>query len=191
MKTDRAARSLAFDEFKRALPPLTTILDHYGLLADMKRVGSQLFSSCPIHNGSNRKQFVVKPETNEWKCFSPRHDAGGSTLEFVMAMQQCDVQQARAHIGRWFSMPSAHTFNQLKQRRKSMSGEKPSHKVYVVEGEGDEAFWHRAGSAWPHKDGKGLNLQIPAGMALSGRVVLREYTEADAEHDTKAKKSKR
>ena len=64
-----------------------------------------------------------------------------------------------------------------------MSGEKPSHKVFVVEGEGDSSFWHRAGSAWPHKDGKGLNLQIPTGMALSGRVVLREYTEADAEEE--------
>jgi hypothetical protein len=72
-----------------------------------------------------------------------------------------------------------------------MSGEKPSHKVFVVEGEGDNAFWHRAGSAWPHKDGKGLNLQIPAGMALSGRVVLREYTDDDAKEEEQQKSSRR
>ncbi len=67
-----------------------------------------------------------------------------------------------------------------------MSGERPSHKVFVVEGEGDNAFWHRVGSAWPHKDGKGLNMQVPSGMAISGRVVLREYTEEDAEQENKA-----
>ena len=70
-----------------------------------------------------------------------------------------------------------------------MSGERPSHNVYVVEGEGENAFWHRAGSAWPHKDGKGLNMQIPTGMSLHGRVVLREYSEEDAKED-EAKKAK-
>ena len=187
---DHLRRVLAFQDYKRALPPLTAVLEHYGLLAGMKRVGSQLFSSCPIHGGSNKKQFVVKPETNEWKCFSPRHDAGGSTLEFVMAMQNCNLQEARAHIERWFSMPGANSVSQQhrKQRRsKSMSGEKPSHKVYVVEGEGENAFWHRAGSAWPRKDGRGLNMQIPTGMSLSGRVVLREFTEDDAKKEEEEK----
>ena len=70
-----------------------------------------------------------------------------------------------------------------------MSGERPSHRCYLVEGEGDNAFWHRCGSAWPHKDGKGLNLQIPAGMSLAGRVVLREYTEEDAKKDEEDKKA--
>ena len=32
-----------------------------------------------------------------------------------------------------------------------------------------DAFWHRAGSAWPHKDGKGLNMQIPTAMSRLGR----------------------
>jgi hypothetical protein len=192
MKSDHARRILAYQDFKRTLPPLTAVLEHYGLLAGMKPVGRQLQSSCPIHNGSNKKQFVVNPETNEWKCFSPRHDAGGSTLEFVMAMQNCELPEARACIARWFAIPGGNSGSQrTQQRRVKMSGERPSHKVYVVEGEGDEAFWHRCGSAWPHKDGKGLNMQIPTGMSISGRVVLREYTAADEEHDTKAKKSKR
>ena len=60
-----------------------------------------------------------------------------------------------------------------------MSGEKPSHKVFVVEGEGDNAFWHRAGSCWPHKDGKGLNIMLQA-FPLDGKIVCREI--ADDEH---------
>ena len=61
-----------------------------------------------------------------------------------------------------------------------MSG-KPSHKCFVVEdkeeGSDEKAFWTRVGSAWPHGDGKGLNVQIASGVAVSGRLVLREYTE--------------
>ena len=76
-----------------------------------------------------------------------------------------------------------------------MSGEKPSHKCFVVEdrAEGDErdAFWTRVGSAWPHKDGKGLNVQLATGVSVHGRLVLREYTEEDEEQDKKNVKRKK
>ena len=77
-----------------------------------------------------------------------------------------------------------------------MSGERPSHKCFVVEdrAEGDErdAFWTRVGSAWPHKDGKGLNVQLVPGIATSGRLVLREYTEDDAKvEEVKRKPAKK
>ena len=65
---------------------------------------------------------------------------------------------------------------------------RPSHRAYVVEDRKDDqseqpGFWTRIGSAWPHKDGKGLNLQIIPGIAVSGRLVLREYTDEDAKAD--------
>ena len=62
-------------------------------------------------------------------------------------------------------------------------------KAFVVEdkeeGSDEKPFWTRVGSAWPHGDGKGLNIQIASGVAVSGRLVLREYTEKDAEEDEK------
>lgn len=63
-----------------------------------------------------------------------------------------------------------------------MSRDRPSHKCFVVEdrGEGKDAIWTRIGSAWPHKDGKGFNVQLSALPATGGRVVLREFTEEDA-----------
>jgi hypothetical protein len=59
--------------------------------------------------------------------------------------------------------------------------------VFVVEdreGEGDDndTFWTRIGSAWPHKDGKGLNLVLSA-LPINGRLVLREYTPEDEKKD--------
>lgn len=57
------------------------------------------------------------------------------------------------------------------------SNNKPTHAVYVVQGEGDKAFWTRIGSAWPFKDGKpGFNIQLVA-APLDGRLVLSEIRE--------------
>ena len=53
------------------------------------------------------------------------------------------------------------------------------HAVYVVEGEGDKAFWTKIGAAWEHQDGKGFNIQLSC-MPLNGRLVVRE-PKADAE----------
>jgi hypothetical protein len=53
------------------------------------------------------------------------------------------------------------------------------HGVYVVEGEGDKAYWTKIGAAWPHDDGKGFNIQLSC-MPLNGRLVVRE-PKADAE----------
>ena len=65
-----------------------------------------------------------------------------------------------------------------------MTNTRPSHRAYVIEdAEGDQTeqkgFWTKIGSAWPHKDGKGLNVQLVPGIAVSGRLVLREYTDED------------
>ena len=71
---------------------------------------------------------------------------------------------------------------------------RPSHRGFIVEDrEGDDKtehrVWIKVASAWPHKDGKGLNIQITPGISVSGRLVLREYTAEDEAAD--AKKTKR
>ncbi|MBX9591213.1 MAG: hypothetical protein K2X43_18145 [Hyphomonadaceae bacterium] len=66
-----------------------------------------------------------------------------------------------------------------------MSRESPSHRCFVVEdrGRGKDAIWTRIGSAWPHKDGKGFNVQLAALPASGGRIVLREFTEEDGREE--------
>ncbi|MCQ0990539.1 hypothetical protein [Jiella marina] len=49
----------------------------------------------------------------------------------------------------------------------------PSHSVYVVEGEGDRAFWTKIGSAWRHDDDDGFNLKLTA-LPIDGRLVIRK-----------------
>lgn len=52
------------------------------------------------------------------------------------------------------------------------SPKRPSHAVYVVQGDGDASRWVRIGAAWPNKDGNGFSMQLDAAPIL-GRVVMR------------------
>lgn len=53
----------------------------------------------------------------------------------------------------------------------------PTHIAYHVrDREGGKGFWTRIGSAWPHQDGNGFNLQLEV-APLDGRVTLRIATE--------------
>lgn len=52
------------------------------------------------------------------------------------------------------------------------------HGVFVVDGEGEKAFWTKVGAAWAHEDGKGFNVTLTA-MPVSGRFVIREPKPAE------------
>lgn len=56
---------------------------------------------------------------------------------------------------------------------KKTTPSRPSHAVYVVEGEGENAFWTKIGAAWMHEDGEGYNIQLTA-IPLNGRLVVRK-----------------
>jgi hypothetical protein len=55
----------------------------------------------------------------------------------------------------------------------------PSHGIYVVQGEGENARWIKIGAAWKNKDGKGMNLILDS-LPLTNKVVVREFTEKEA-----------
>ncbi len=55
---------------------------------------------------------------------------------------------------------------------------RPSHAVYVVEGEGDKTHWTKIGAAWTHEDGEGYNVTLSA-LPLNGRLVIRKPKEEE------------
>jgi hypothetical protein len=63
--------------------------------------------------------------------------------------------------------------------KRQQESSRPTHVVYVVEGEGKKAFWTKVGAAWRHEDGKGFAISLTC-LPLSGRLVLRE-PKADGE----------
>ncbi len=60
--------------------------------------------------------------------------------------------------------------------QRKLPGKMPSHRIYVVIGEGKAAHWREIGAAWPNRDGKGHNLVCDA-IPLGGKIVMREITE--------------
>ncbi len=58
---------------------------------------------------------------------------------------------------------------------------KPTHTAYIVseprEGSDRKAIWHEVGAVWPHKNGDGFDILIPAGLSVSGRLVCRKRKE--------------
>lgn len=52
------------------------------------------------------------------------------------------------------------------------------HGVFVVDGEGEKAFWTKIGAAWLHEDRKGFNILLTA-MPINGRLVIREPKPAE------------
>ena len=179
----------------RHLVPLSLIISHCGLDAELKRVGSQLRGCCPIHKGTNAQQFVVNLTHGTWHCFGDCSRGGGS-LELVAEIEHLALRDAAFRVAQWFAIvlpERARGSSHQQKGQQAMSG-KPSHKVFVVEdreGEGadNDAFWTRIGSAWPHKDGKGLNLVLSA-LPINGRLVLREYTPEDEKKDDEKKVAK-
>ena len=185
--------AIDFAHIRRAVP-LALVISHYGLDAEFKRVGSQLRGRCPIHKGTNPQQFVVDLQKSVWRCFGDC-DRGGGSLELVAEIEHLALRDAAVLVAQWFAIAPPHRARGHSHHQKGnhMSG-KPSHKVFVVEdregdGDGNDAFWTRIGSAWPNKDGKGFNLLLSA-LPTNGRLVLREYTPEDEKKDDEKKVAK-
>jgi hypothetical protein len=49
----------------------------------------------------------------------------------------------------------------------------PTHSLYVVSGDSENARWTRIGAAWPNQDGKGFSMALDA-APIAGRLVMRE-----------------
>ncbi len=173
----------------RRVVPLTAVLGRYNLLDSFKPMGRRLRGPCPLHRGSNNKAFVIDPNESTWRCFS-KCGRGGGMLEFVAELEEVSLVQAAQLVAGWFAV---RPLPAPTQRRRAMSGSQPAYKVFVVEDRGDsqegDGFWTRVGSAWNHKDGKGLNVVLSA-LPINGRLVLREFTEKDAEEEEKRTKSR-
>jgi hypothetical protein len=63
-----------------------------------------------------------------------------------------------------------------KETNSQTDGKAPTHGVFVVEGDGKDAYWTRIGAAWAHQDGEGFNVRLSA-LPVSGRLVVRANRE--------------
>ena len=109
------------------------VLDHYGWVRELKGTGNTVRSTCPIHNGSNDKQFVVNIRNNTWCCFGDCRK-GGSILELVAEIEKIDIREAAVRIASWFPLSLPHS--SARSSSVMSDNQKPTHKVFVVEERG-------------------------------------------------------
>jgi hypothetical protein len=80
------------------------VLDHYGING-LTKSGDELRGPCPIHKGLPRsKNFTVNLRKNAFKCFSSDCKAHGNVLDFVAAIERCDVRDAALKLAEWFKV---------------------------------------------------------------------------------------
>jgi DNA primase len=77
------------------------VLKRYGILGRLKKSGRNLVGCCPIHRGTNPRQFSVNPERNVFNCFGNCH-SGGNVLDFVAKMENIAVRDAALKLKEWF-----------------------------------------------------------------------------------------
>ena len=163
-----------FDDVK-ARVPLLAVLARYRL-DHLKRSGKRLIGPCPLHGGTNRRQFVVSEKHNRFTCFSCGQS--GSAIDFVMAMEKIGAREAARLIADWFTLPSASS----PQARRLPMAMKPTHKVLAVvnygEGENVKSRYREVGVAFPIKNGKGLTLYLDA-VPTNGKLLVLERSDED------------
>lgn len=93
------------------------VLDKYGILEGMKKSGQNLVGCCPIHGGSNSRQFSVNPEKNIFNCFG-NCKSGGNVLDFVSRMEKVSLREAGLLLQEWFAAGDS------KEAKKSAIGAK-------------------------------------------------------------------
>jgi hypothetical protein len=67
------------------------------------------------------------------------------------------------------------------KRKPTSNAKAPTHDVFIIEGEGENAFWTKIGAGWPHADGRGVNIKLKC-LPIDGRIAIRlKFEDNDAE----------
>lgn len=122
----RKTKWVDFQKLKEQVS-MEMILDHYGILDDLKRKGDKLTGKCPLHQGSNPNQFSVSLSKNAFQCFSGHCQAKGNILDFVATKEGISIREAGLNIQNWFSV-KAEKPNSRESREKKESAEAESPK---------------------------------------------------------------
>jgi hypothetical protein len=62
------------------------------------------------------------------------------------------------------------------ENAESSNSKSPTHVAYQVREGKDKGYFTRIGAAWPHRDGKGFNIQLDV-VPLDGKITLRIAAE--------------
>jgi DNA primase len=82
---------------------MVQVLEHYGLMSQMKQNGDSITGACPIHEGNGNTAFRVSISKNCWNCFSTC-GCGGNVLDFVAKKERVSLPKAARLLVEWFNL---------------------------------------------------------------------------------------
>jgi DNA primase len=100
---------------------IEAVLRHYRLLENFNRKGDQLAGPCPVHKGSNKRQFSVNVSKGAWKCFSGHCGKSGNVIDLVAAVENVPFRDAAIMLQDWFRIepnPSAQSVQTPAEKEK-------------------------------------------------------------------------
>ena len=95
---------LSFSDLKESVS-IEDILEHYRVLANLKRQGDELVGLCPFHD-DKRPSFSANTSKNVFQCFAASCNKKGNILDFVAAKEGVDIRGAALMIQGWFQIVS-------------------------------------------------------------------------------------
>jgi DNA primase len=160
------------------------VLEHYGING-LRKSGSELRGSCPIHKGEGSRTFQVNISKNVFQCFSCK--AHGNVLDLVAALEDCTVREAALKLKEWFGVGES-------QPAPAPPKEAPAQTAEVKAGAGPAGpinpplrFQLRVDSSHEYGTGRGVSKEtlehFGAGFCLSkgtfsGRFIFPLHNEA-------------
>ncbi len=122
--------SNVFVDYKavKAAVSIEMVLERYGISDKLTRKGDRLTGPCPVHKGSNSRQFSADVKKGAWKCFSGNcTDAGkkgGNVIDLVAAIEGVEFREAARKLQEWFSVtPSVQPASKLKAPGKAAAAD--------------------------------------------------------------------
>jgi len=100
MKKDKKDFWVNYKEVKEKVS-LKMVLERYHVLDTMKPSGNNYTCCCPIHKGTNSRQFSANFERNIWQCFGDCQ-AGGNVLDFVAQIENVNIRKAALMLRDWY-----------------------------------------------------------------------------------------
>lgn len=82
---------------------MVQVLEHYGLMSQLRQNGDTITGACPIHEGNNKTAFRVSVSKNCWNCFS-QCGCGGNVLDFVSKKENVSLLKAANLLVVWFNL---------------------------------------------------------------------------------------
>jgi len=91
-----------FQAIKREVG-IIQILEHYGLLGQLRQSGDHITGTCPIHETNGTVAFRASLSGNCWNCFN-QCSCSGDILDFVSRKEKVSLQKAARLIVEWFDL---------------------------------------------------------------------------------------